>query len=39
MVPTAGNLICVYQEGAFEVIEFIISPPYTEQMWERRQAT
>ena len=21
MVPTAGNLICVYQEGAFEVID------------------
>jgi hypothetical protein len=21
MVPTAGNLICVYEEGAFEVID------------------
>jgi hypothetical protein len=21
MVPTAGNLICVYQEGAFEIID------------------
>jgi len=21
MIPTAGNLICVYQEGAFEIID------------------
>jgi hypothetical protein len=21
MIPTAGNLICVYEEGAFEVID------------------
>ncbi len=21
MVPTAGNLICVYQQGAFEIID------------------
>jgi hypothetical protein len=21
MVPTAGNLVCVYEEGAFEVID------------------
>jgi hypothetical protein len=39
MVPPAGNLICVYQEGAFEVIDCRHIATFRRSKAARRQAT